>query len=276
MKTYDEALQGLDPEFREILDKIPKADQPRLPSDWLHWQIIERYTILKYADIREGQNILEIGCGSHAIATIPLAHLVGETGRVVAVDIGRWKGFWERMRQTGLSRRVIPLQDDARKLPFPFPCFDLVVCIHGMRSFDSKKSILQSIKEMLRVTEKEFFIVESSPIAKNKAQEAHLAMYNLRNPTFKALGHPEYGDIPYFMPEELAEIVREGGASNVDMKLIDVNMPHHLAYFPLDEIKKIRDRTVQEDLEKKWIEALEMLDKYGEEHPPAIVITCSK
>jgi hypothetical protein len=71
-------------------------------------------------------------------------------------------------------------------------------------------------------------------------------------------------------------IIKEGGASHVDVKLVDVDMPHHLAYFPLDEIKKIADKTVRDDLEEKWIKALDMLDKYGEEHPPVIAITCWK
>jgi len=60
------------------------------------------------------------------------------------------------------------------------------------------------------------------------------------------------------------------------MKVVDVDMPHHLAYFPLDEIKKIEDKAVREELEEKWRKALKMLDKHGEEHPPVIVMTCWK
>ena len=277
MKDYNEILQCLDPKFKKVLENIPKVGYQRLPPDWLHWQILERFEVLKYADISEASNILEIGCGPHAIATIALAALVGKNGRVVAVDIGRWGNFWKILKQSGLSPRVIPLQEDARKLPFPFSCFDLVTCIHGVRSFDSKESVVKAVKEMLRVTKKRIFIAESSPIARNKAQEAHLAMYNLRRPYFLALGRGHLGDMHYFMPEELRNIVLEAGASKVDVKLLDVDMPHHLAYFPLDETwNKIRDKAVRNDLEKRWRKALEMLDKYGEEHPPVIVMSCWK
>jgi hypothetical protein len=132
------------------------------------------------------------------------------------------------------------------------------------------------MREMLRVTKKRIFIAESSPIAKNKAQEAHLAMYDLRRPTFGAAGYRIQGDLQYPMPNELRTIATEAGALKTDMKPIEVDMPHYLAYFPLDVIKEIRDKAVRDDLEQKWREALAMLDKYGEEHPPVIVMTCWK
>ena len=53
-------------------------------------------------------------------------------------------------------------------------------------------------------------------------------------------------------------------------------MPHHLAYFPLEEIKKIKDRSIRDDLEERWRKALELLDKHGEEHPPVIIMICLK
>lgn len=129
---------------------------------------------------------------------------------------------------------------------------------------------------MLRVTKERIFIAESSPLAKNKAQEAHLEMYNLRCPTFLSLGPGKLGDLHYFTPEELKNIVITAGASKIDMRIVDVDIPHHLAYFPLEEIKKIEDKAVRDDLEERWKKALEMLDEYGEEHPPVIVMTCWK
>ena len=99
-------------------------------------------------------------------------------------------------------------------------------------------------------------------------------MFTLRHPTFIALGHPEYGDIPYFIPEELRAIAVEAGASKINVRLIDVEMPYHLAFFPLDTIGEIEDEEVRDELEEKWTRALGVLDKYGEEHPPVVVMTC--
>jgi ubiquinone/menaquinone biosynthesis C-methylase UbiE len=117
--------------------------------------------VLKYAEIASGTNILEIGCGGQAIATIPLAVSVGENGRVVAVDRRRWHDFWKLIEASGLKNRVIPLQEDAKRLPFPYSCFDLVVCIHGIRSFDNHQAIVDAVKEMLRVTKKEYFLLKA-------------------------------------------------------------------------------------------------------------------
>jgi len=276
LKKYDEVVQSLDPRFRRTLERIPKAGFQRLPPEWLHWQILERFAVLEYADIHEGSNILEIGCGPHAISTTALAALVGENGRAVAVDRGRWGNFWNILKQSGLSSRVIPLQEDARNLPFPFSCFDLVVCIHGVRSFESRESIVKAVKEMFRVTKTRIFIAESSPIVRNQAQEAHLAMYNLRRPTFLALDHGDWGDIPYFTPEEMKKIVEEAGAARIDMNLVDVDMPHHLAYFPLETIEKIQDEGLRYSLKEKWMKALDMLERYGEEHPPVVMVNAWK
>ena len=278
-RTVDEALDELQPELTTVLKRIGTyRPHPRLPSDWFRWQAVERQTVLNYAQIPSGANVLEIGCGGQAIATIPLAVSVGERGRVVAVDRGRWNDFWRLVEAGGLKNRVIPLQEDARKLHFPYSCFDLAVCIHGVRSFDGHRAILDAVKEMLRTTKERIFLAESSPVAKNKAQEAHLMMYNLRRPMFLALGK-EYsaaGDIPYLSQEELVNIVERAGAARIETEIVDLNMPHHLAWFPLEMIEKIKDQNIKENLKRKWRKAAKMLDECGEEHPPVIVINAWK
>jgi ubiquinone/menaquinone biosynthesis C-methylase UbiE len=275
-ERIDEVLET-SPKLRMILKRIGTYQpHPRLPPDWLQWQIAERQMILKHAKIASGANVLEIGCGPQAIATIPLASLVGENGRVVALDKGRWGDFQKLIRKSGVERRVIPLQDDARKLPFLDSCFDLSACIHGVRSFESREVCVEVIREMLRVSKERVFVAESSPIARNMAQKAHLVMYNLRRRVFLAMGHPEAGDIPYFPQNDLMKIGKEAGATKVDAKLIDVDMPHHLAWFPPEMLDKVTDSVKRESLRREYVKAEEMLDKYGEEHPPVIVINAWK
>jgi hypothetical protein len=105
-----------------------------------------------------------------------------------------------------------------------------------------------------------------------------MTMYNLRSPMFLALGkdYSTAGDIPYLSQEELVNIVKKAGATRVETQLVDVNIPHHLAWFPLDMIEKIKDKKTRENLKEKWEKAVKMLDKYGEEHPPVIVINAWK
>ena len=80
----------------EVLSKIPLRNEPPLPNNWLRLEMLERFKVLQFAGIKEGMNVLEIGCGAHAIATVPLAYMVGETGRVVTVDLARWTYFLKR------------------------------------------------------------------------------------------------------------------------------------------------------------------------------------
>lgn len=276
-KRVEDLLKEVDPALREALKHIPPYQpHPRLPSDWFLWQVIERYIVLKHAKLVSGANVLEVGCGPQALATIPLASSIGEKGRVVALDRGRWGDFWRLMEVSGFKRRVIPVQEDARSLPFPYSCFDLVLCVHGIRSFESREAVVAAVKEMLRVSRERIFLAESSPIAKNMAQKAHLAMYNLRRPVFLALRREVDGDLPYFSSEEIENIVREAGAAKIEMKIIDVNMPHHLAWFPIEMIEKIQDERIRDDLKRKWKKASQMLEKYGEEHPPIVIVNAWK
>lgn len=120
--------------------------------------------------------MLEVGCGPQAISTIPLALSVGERGKVVALDLGRWGGFRKLMELSGLQKKVTPIQGDAKSLPFSRSCSDLVVCIHGIRSFQNREAVVKTVREMLRVSKERVFLAESAPLARNMAQKAHLAM----------------------------------------------------------------------------------------------------
>ena len=91
-----------------------------------------------------------------------------------------------------------------------------------------------------------------------------------------ALGHEDWGDIPYFTPEEMKKIVEEAGAARVNVKLVDVDMPHHLAFFPSEYIDKIQDEGLRCSLKEKWMKALDMLERYGEEHPPVVIVNAWK
>lgn len=119
---------------KDILSKIPPRNEPLLPNNWLHIEMPERFKVL---------HILEIGCGAHAISTVPLAYMVGESGRVVAVDLARWTYFKEIVKSAGLWMKVIPMKIDAQNLPFPFKSFDLAVLTHGIRSLRNEETIVK-------------------------------------------------------------------------------------------------------------------------------------
>jgi len=57
--------------------------------------------------VREGMSVLDVGCGM-GFFSLPLAKLVGETGKVICVDLQEKmiKGLIRRAEKAGLSERI--------------------------------------------------------------------------------------------------------------------------------------------------------------------------
>lgn len=263
-------LKETDSSFASIIEGLPPREEQHLPPNWLHFEMIERYEVLSHAYIEEGMNVLEIGAGAHAIATVPIACIVGDRGRVQAVEIERWHSFDEIVEASGLRKRVIPLSCDATHLPFPFECFDVAVCVHGVRSLRSEETIVQILREMLRLSSR-IFVAASLPISHTKAQEAHLGMYNLREEIFEALSG-EKDDIHYLPLERLSELIEKADGRVTESKVLDTGLPHFLALIPKESIEKIRDEEKKKNLARRWETAHEELTRHGEEHPPVGVL----
>ena len=251
---------------REVLSKISPRNEPLLLSDGLHVEMLERFRVLQFAPIKAGMNVLEIGCGAHALTTVPLAYLVGDTGRVVAVDRSCWRFFEEVTSSAGVKHRIIPLKLDARELPFPFRAFDLAVLVHGVRSLKSEETMVKVISEMLRVSER-VFIAESLPVANTERQRAHLELYNLREEIFEAL-FGEKDDLHYPTLERLKELVERAGGRVAKSGTFEPKLPHYLAYIPREYVERIEDEEKRAELLRRWEEAHEKW-KAGAEHPPA-------
>ena len=49
--------------------------------------------MLQHLGVIPGTTVLEVGSGAHAIATVALAHSIGGSGRVIAVERARWQYF---------------------------------------------------------------------------------------------------------------------------------------------------------------------------------------
>lgn len=267
---FESQLGQVEPGFAAVLARIPLRDDHQLPSDWLHWEMLERYRVVDRAGVEVGTQVLEVGAGGHAIATIPLAHKVGEDGRVVAVERERWTFFRQTVEDAGMSDRVLPVACDARRLPFPSEGFGLAACVHGVRSLRSEAIMVEVFREMLRVAPR-LLLAESLPIARNKAQRAHLAMYNLREEIFgEVLGHKD--DLHYRPLERLVDMVKEAGGRVVESRIFETGLPHFLAFLPREYVERIEDDTVRMDLLKRWARANGLLEKHGAEHPPVGIL----
>lgn len=274
MDRFETQLSKIDPGFAEILEKVPLQDNPPLSPQWLRWEMLERFQVVQYAGIEPGARVLEVGAGGHAIATVPLAYQVGTRGRVVAVERARWTLFREIITAAAMEDRVLPVACNARHLPFPSDLFDLATCVHGIRSLTSEASMIEIFREMLRVAPR-IFLAESLPTARNEAQRAHLAMYNLREELFEAvLGSRD--DLRYLPLERLLQLVEQAGGSVTESRALEVDLPHALAYVPREYVRQVQDPHKREDLLRRWDEADRLRKEHGTDHPPVGIIVAER
>ncbi len=264
----------LSEEFDIVLRQIPPRTEPYLPSNWLHVEMRERFKVLSHAGITAGERVLEVGSGAHAIATVPLSVLVGGEGHVTAVEKERWEHFAQVVSAAGLKGHVSALECDAQHLPLQSECFDLAVIVHGMRSMRKEIAIVRILSEMLRVAPR-VFVAESLPLAKSKAQAAHLEMYNLREEIFEALLGAK-DDLHYFEFQKLIGMMEQAGCRIIRSMILDVNLPHYLAYIPREYVGKIRDPSKRDDLLCRWQLADKSIKEHGAEHPPVAIISAER
>jgi SAM-dependent methyltransferase len=91
--------------------------------------------VLREAQARPGEEVLDVGCGPGATA-IPLAAAVGPSGHVTGVDISEpMLGLLrQRIAERGIGN-LIPLLADAQTHAFPPASFDLVTSRFGVMFF---------------------------------------------------------------------------------------------------------------------------------------------
>ena len=97
-----------------------------------------------------GRNVLDVGCGP-GTDTIPLAPLVGPSGRVVGVDhdADMIAEAERRAQAAGVAAWVSHEGADATALPFPTASFDACRC---ERLFEHLLDPARALSEMARVT----------------------------------------------------------------------------------------------------------------------------
>lgn len=100
--------------------------------------------------LQSGFRVLDVGCGP-GLDTIPLAHLVGESGEVVGVDYDAAMVAEANCRaaEAGVSGRIQHLVADAAALPFEAARFD---ACRSERLFQHVADPGAVLAEMLRVT----------------------------------------------------------------------------------------------------------------------------
>lgn len=173
---------------------------------------------LRAVGVRGGLTVLDFGCGSGNY-TIPVAELVGATGRVYAVDQDRWKlrALMERAESRGLTNiEDIETAGDVR-IPLADETVDVVLLydvVHHYYFTAAERHAL--LREVYRVAKPHALIsVYPKHIELHELTEAmDAAQFSLRNTcTLTLLVHDdnlEEGEVYNFTKEEKQDPIRAG------------------------------------------------------------------
>jgi ubiquinone/menaquinone biosynthesis C-methylase UbiE len=114
-------------------------------------EIAARNAYLDLLDIRAGERVLDVGCGSGAV-TREIAKRLGSRGVAIGLDpspallaIAR-----ELAKEAGVGDRVEFREGDARRLPFADGFFDAVVCVTVLSHVPRGEAAISEFVRVLR------------------------------------------------------------------------------------------------------------------------------
>jgi 2-polyprenyl-3-methyl-5-hydroxy-6-metoxy-1,4-benzoquinol methylase len=142
---------------------VPGQSPPRAPHVcpwWIGWLLLsplrrltENPARLLGPHVRPGMTVLEPGCAM-GFFSLPLARMVGSTGRVVCVDLQprMIAGLVRRARKAGLDGRIEAVEGtlDHPRLDVLRGAVDFAVAIHMVHEVPEPERFLLRLRELLR------------------------------------------------------------------------------------------------------------------------------
>ncbi len=141
------------PEAPEKLHHVfPKASQ--YDPEWVRKHsmgenvLYNLESLTKSLNLKPGMRVLDLGCGK-AISSIFLAKEFGVTVWAVDEAISASANY-ERILEEGCEDKVIPMEADARSLPFAEEYFDAVIVVDSYTYFGTDEKYLPYIARFIK------------------------------------------------------------------------------------------------------------------------------
>ena len=119
--------------------------------DTLYGLFVNPYNLLNAAGLKPGQKVLEVGCGP-GFFTIPAARIVGEKGRVYALDINpvAVETVRRKIKERGLKNVEVILAN-ASKTGLPEESIDVAFLFGVIHALDDVDAVMQEMHRVLKV-----------------------------------------------------------------------------------------------------------------------------
>jgi cyclopropane fatty-acyl-phospholipid synthase-like methyltransferase len=137
---------------RHLRHVFPKATQ--YDPEWVRKHsmgenvLFNLESLTKSLNLKPGMRVLDLGCGK-AISSIFLAMEFGVTVWAVDEAISASDNY-ERILEAGCQDKVIPLEADARSLPFAEEYFDVVIVVDSYTYFGTDEKYLPYIARFIK------------------------------------------------------------------------------------------------------------------------------
>jgi ubiquinone/menaquinone biosynthesis C-methylase UbiE len=175
------------------------------------------HLLLDYAQVKEGDSVLDIACGPGTVANVA-AKRTGNEGRVMGLDISpAMLDVAKGKHQPDGSATIEYVESPAYPLQAEDDAFDVVVCQQGLQFFPER---VEALKEMLRITKTGGRIAVAVWGSIEKC-ELFFQLYSAMAETIPS----EIAEIlkaPFHLhnTEEVFELAKEAGFKNADVKTV--------------------------------------------------------
>ena len=210
-----------------------------------------------------GMTVVDMGCGQGGFA-VSLAKIVGDQGKVLAVDISDeyLAEFMNRLDKHGVMNIVTFIQGDAVNLKDALPdeSADVVASYRFLEELKQPNTMPVIVKEMARIVKGggRIGIVEMCTEPKNEAEEAYIRL------------HKESGD-SLFEPPEIIEAMKAAKLADIRVEKVetDIWFSPSLAKQNISHAQVWFDADVEKSLGK-------IIDKHGMKYPAFLTFSAVK